>query len=69
MRSELHSIKNLTFTAKRKMDLNVKSVRDMLKAQTKPRPSQREEDKENDPSSLNRLSQIQVGLPCKGETV
>lgn len=72
MRSELHSIKSLTFHARRKMDLNVKSVRDMIKNSSKPRPARQPlplEDKENDPCGLNRLGQIQVELPGKGEAV
>lgn len=69
MRSELHSIKALTLTAKRKMDLNVKSVRDMIRATSKARlrPVSQEDDKENDPCGLNRLGGIQVVLPGKCE--
>lgn len=53
------------------MDLNVKSVRDMIKNQSKPRPRQQtnDENKENDPFTLNRLQQINVELPAKSDPI
>lgn len=53
------------------MDLNVKSVRDMIKHQSKPRLRQQtnDENKENDPFTLNRLHQINVELPLKSDPI
>jgi len=35
LKSDLHSIKNLTFKEKRKMNVNIKSVRDAVKISSK----------------------------------
>lgn len=53
------------------MDLNAKSVRDMMTrntSKTHSRPILNQHDKENDPAGMNRLKQIEVSLPVKAET-
>lgn len=71
LRSDLHDIKTITFKSKRKMDMNIKSIKDMIRVTSRNTQQksmlgsvmEASDDKENNSFSSNRLLSIEVGLP------
>lgn len=66
LRSDLHDIKTITFKSKRKMDLNIKSIKDMIRVTSRNNKqksvmaslTETSDDKENNSFSSNRLIEI-----------
>lgn len=76
LRSDLHSIKNMAYKTKRRIDMGMKTMRDMVRSTNKKQAEAKrnrgcadaQEDKENNINAMNKmssLSKIEVDLPIK----